>query len=323
MKAVPATDFRLKSTLGIAVTVILIVTPLSINHFLNSQYLMGTGALVLVNLFVLIAWSCIANRYNPNITFVVLVPCITLLLVYTLRTMGIIGVFWCYPTVLAFYFILYEKQAWISNAAFLVIVLPQAWTVLGQADALRFTLTLIAVGVFSTIFVRVITRQQEKLEDQAVTDPLTGLLNRTLLHETLVHAVEQNHRMGAPMTLVSLDLDNFKAVNDTLGHNAGDAVLRNVGELLRDRIRRSDKVFRLGGEEFLALLYDTDTSHGINLAEDLRSTIEMQSVLPDHPVTASLGIATLQPGEDWDNWMKRCDENLYRAKLNGRNMVVS
>lgn len=234
-----------------------------------------------------------------------------------------IAAFWSYPTIFGFYFMLRERQAWIASITFHVCVIPQAWLTLDPSHALRFTITLIAVSIFSAIFVRVITNQQNRLETQVATDPLTGLLNRTLLHDTLEHAVQQNHRMNTPMTLITLDLDHFKSINDTLGHDAGDTVLRGIGKHLHDRIRRSDKVFRLGGEEFLALLYNTDATHGLNLAEELRSSIETQIVLPDHPVTASIGVATLQTDESWDEWMKRCDKNLYRAKQDGRNKVVA
>jgi len=125
------------------------------------------------------------------------------------------------------------------------------------------------------------------------------------------------------MTLISLDLDNFKKINDTLGHDAGDDVLRGIGKLLQKRIRRSDKVFRLGGEEFLILLYETDSAQGLLVAEELRKKIESMRLLPDRSVTTSVGVATLQPKEDWRDWMKRSDDNLYRAKKEGRNRVLA
>jgi diguanylate cyclase (GGDEF)-like protein len=126
------------------------------------------------------------------------------------------------------------------------------------------------------------------------------------------------------MTLAVLDLDHFKMINDQLGHGSGDEVLRGVGEFLLKHIRRrTDKVFRIGGEEFLVLLYDTDIDHGRQFAEELCSGLASFPLLPGRPVTVSIGVAALQSGEDWDDWMKRCDENLYQAKLRGRNRVVS
>lgn len=317
-----ASDFRTKVTLGISITLLVFVTPLSVNHFIQGRYYLGFGSLAILALFAFFAWTCRLGRYNPSITFVLFTPAITLFLAYTFHRMDLVAAFWSYPTALGFYFMLRERQAWLASIIFNASIIPQAWLTLDPSNALRFTVTLITVSVFSAIFVRVISSQQSKLESQVATDPLTGLLNRTLLHDTLEHAVQQNRRMDAPMTLVTLDLDNFKKINDTLGHDAGDTVLRNIGELLRGRIRRSDNGFRLGGEEFLVLLYDTDLEHSLQFAEELRNTIESLPILPNHQVTTSIGVATLQTGEDWDDWMKRCDQKLYSAKLNGRNLVV-
>jgi diguanylate cyclase (GGDEF)-like protein len=157
----------------------------------------------------------------------------------------------------------------------------------------------------------------------AATDSLTGLLNRTLLQITLEQVIQQNNRTGEPMTLVTLDIDHFKKINDALGHDAGDTVLQSIAELLQNRLRRIDKVFRLGGEEFLALLHGTDAGNGQQIAEELRKAVESLTLFPEQHITVSIGVATLQPGEEWTTWMKRSDDNLYRAKLEGRNRVIT
>jgi diguanylate cyclase (GGDEF)-like protein len=179
------------------------------------------------------------------------------------------------------------------------------------------------VSIFSAIFVRVISSQQDRLQQQAVTDPLTGLLNRSLMEVFLEHAVRQHARDGTPMTIAALDLDHFKTINDTLGHDAGDHALRAFAKLVLGRCRSTDRIFRTGGEEFLLLLEDTDAKNASGISEDLRRSVETHPLVPEHPVTVSIGLATLQPGEDWHAWMKRSDENLYRAKLEGRNRVAS
>lgn len=212
---------------------------------------------------------------------------------------------------------------WVAVAALLVVAVPQAWVVLSPSLATRVAATLCAVSVFSAIFARVIEAQQRRLVTLAVTDPLTGLANRALLRGTLEQAIQQKHRRGAPMTLVTLDLDHFNAINDTLGQDAGEAVLRGVGDLLNRRIRRADRVFRLGGEEFLALLCGTNAEVGQRVAEELRDAIGSLSLIPDRTVTVTVGIAALRPGEDGAEWMKRGDENLYRAKSAGRDRVAA
>ena len=309
--------------MGVAVTALIFLTPFSINNFFQGRYVLGAGSLAIVAMLAVNAWGTSRGRYNPALTFLSIVPAILFFLVIAFRKQGIIGALWCYPAVISFYFMLPERKAWLANAAILCVALPMAWTVLEFPLAARVAATLVAVSTFSAIFVRVIATQQYQLQAQAVTDVLTGLSNRVLLGSSLEQAIEQNRRTNAVMTLVALDLDHFKMINDTFGHNVGDTVLQGIGGLLQKRIRRSDRAFRLGGEEFLVLLYGTDLENGRRFAEELRSAIESLPLLPDHTVTSSIGIATLQPGEDWDEWMKRSDENLYRAKAAGRNCVVA
>lgn len=125
------------------------------------------------------------------------------------------------------------------------------------------------------------------------------------------------------MTLLMLDVDNFKAINDTFGHPGGDEVLRGIGAYFRRRIRSSDTVFRVGGEEFLVLLFDTNAADALSTAEEMGSEIKALGLLPDHEVTMSIGIASLQPDDNLDEWVKRADEKLYLAKSSGRDRVVA
>jgi len=317
-----AADFRGKTTLGVGVVGVILLTPFVINNFVQGRPLLGGGALAIVALLAFNAWSISRGRYYPSITLIGLVPVIVLFLVFALRKQGMVGALWCYPAVISFYFMLPERRAWLANAILLGVALPEVWSVIDHPLATRVAATLVAVSAFSAIFIRVITAQQRRLEAQAVTDPLTGLFNRMLLHDTLEQAIEQNKRTGAPMTLVTLDLDHFKEINDTLGHDAGDAVLQGVGQLLRRRLRRVDHLFRIGGEEFLALLYATDADNARNVAESLRGAIAAHPFLTGRSVTASLGVAALHPGDDWRAWMKRSDDKLYVAKSGGRDRVV-
>jgi diguanylate cyclase len=315
-------DFLVSSTLGVALTTLILLAPFGINNFYQGRILLGIGSSIIVLLCAINAWYCHRGSYYPSINFYGLAPAIIFILIFVYRQQGVIGTYWSYPAVVTFYFMLPERKAWIANALLLAIVLPLAWQVLDDSVVLRFVISLLAVSIFSAIFVRVITKQHLKLKSIAATDSLTGLFNRTLLQDTLEYAVHQSDRMKAPMTMMVLDLDHFKAINDSLGHEAGDSVLRGVGELLKKRIRGSDKIFRIGGEEFLVLLSNTDSNGGQRIAEELRSAMESQSLLSDRTVTVSIGVASLHSGENWKQWMKRCDEKLYRAKMNGRNQVV-
>jgi diguanylate cyclase (GGDEF)-like protein len=168
----------------------------------------------------------------------------------------------------------------------------------------------------------------ETVERQAVTDELTGLFNRRRFQEAMVTEVERSKRFGQAVGLVLLDLDDFKAVNDTYGHQQGDLVLREVARVLRERSREIDAPARYGGEELAVVLPGTDLEGAFNLAERVRAGIE-ELELPllegggRLRVTASFGVATL-PGsaDDTRGLVAAADEALYRAKRAGKNRTV-
>jgi diguanylate cyclase (GGDEF)-like protein len=168
----------------------------------------------------------------------------------------------------------------------------------------------------------------ETVERQAVTDELTGLFNRRRFQEAMATEVERSKRFGQPVGLVLLDLDDFKAVNDTYGHQQGDLVLREVARVLRETSREIDEPARYGGEELAVVLPGTDLEGAYNLAERVRAGIE-ELALPlldgdgTLRVTASFGVATL-PGsaDDMRELVAAADEALYRAKRAGKNRTV-
>jgi two-component system cell cycle response regulator len=165
-----------------------------------------------------------------------------------------------------------------------------------------------------------------RFEQLASTDPLTGCLNRRALVEKLEQEVERANRYDFPVTVLMIDLDRFKLVNDTRGHLVGDAVLRQLGELLRAEVRSVDLVARYGGEEFVVLLPNTATDGGVSFAERLRQRVERHDFaggLAPLAITVSIGVATYpaQPGQTVEELLAAADQALYRAKHDGRNLV--
>jgi diguanylate cyclase (GGDEF)-like protein len=155
----------------------------------------------------------------------------------------------------------------------------------------------------------------------AERDSLTQLLSRSGMEAHLPILLESCEGQGRPVSSVMVDLDHFKEVNDSLGHVAGDEVLRTVGALLRSTVRREDIAVRYGGEEFLLVLAGARRLHARLLAERIRERLEntRYSDYPDLQVTCSLGVAERGDGEPIGEWFHRADQALYRAKERGRN----
>ncbi|MDR3640217.1 MAG: sensor domain-containing diguanylate cyclase [Humidesulfovibrio sp.] len=170
----------------------------------------------------------------------------------------------------------------------------------------------------------VLTRYQNRVEEMATTDKLTGLLNRQTLDVLFQQAISLAQRAGEPLAVLLADIDYFKAVNDRHGHLAGDGALKCVAACLRQNLRASDTVCRWGGEEFLMILKNCDAQAGRALAEKLRQAVEadaeLRALTPDG-VTLSFGVAQLSAGETEENLVGRADKALYEAKLAGRNRV--
>lgn len=168
---------------------------------------------------------------------------------------------------------------------------------------------------------------QEKLREQANRDSLTGLFNRRYLEGTLERELARCKREGAPLTMLLLDVDNFKLVNDTYGHQAGDEVLRIFGKLLLEKARTEDIVCRYGGEEFLLVLPKMPLAIARERGAYLLKLFEETTVLFGKlriRVTTSIGIAAAPEHADSAEGLVRCaDEALYLAKHNGRNQVVT
>ena len=312
-----------KSTLAVTLIGTVALAPFVISNLLIGRYPLALGTLIVTCLFAINAWLLRKGTYSPTVTLYSTAPAILLLLGISIHTQGISGALWSYPALITFYFMLDERKAWIANIILMMITFPLSWLYIEHGQATRVIVTVIAVSIFSAVFIRIINEQQSRLQAQLVTDPLTGLLNRNLLDDTLNHILEQSNRNNLPMTLLSIDLDHFKIINDQFGHIGGDEVLEGLGKLLRHNTRGADRVFRLGGEEFMVILYGANSEDGLHVAENLRQTIEKHPFLPDKTVTASFGIATLVAGETPKEWVRRSDVNLYRAKLAGRNRVIS
>jgi diguanylate cyclase (GGDEF)-like protein len=186
------------------------------------------------------------------------------------------------------------------------------------------SMTLVAAAVVLVAMLAAFQQVKAQAEYDASTDQLTGLQNRRSAYEALEQLVARSHRSGAPLGVLNLDLDLFKQVNDRFGHETGDEVLAEVGRLFTKACRRGDVVARVGGEEFLILLPDTDEPGTMIVADKIRLLVSSEPIsTKEIAMSVSVG-ATMLRGDDADSptLLRRSDIALYQAKAGGRNRVV-
>ncbi len=167
------------------------------------------------------------------------------------------------------------------------------------------------------------TMDYEKIFAQARRDALTGLPNRLVFEERIDSIIKQADRYDCPLTLAALDLDHFKDVNDTMGHLMGDRVLQQVSKALQEQIRTSDLLVRMGGDEFLLILPNTDMAAARNLGERLCRAVEYLDITAGQAkLGISIGLAQWRPEISKHQWLEQADDILYQAKKNGRSQVA-
>ena len=186
------------------------------------------------------------------------------------------------------------------------------WKVVAAAAALLLV---------AFIWNRKLSRLNQELARLSVTDPLTGLFNRLMIDQTLNIEIQRAQRTGQPLSVIMLDLDHFKQVNDGFGHQVGDQVLVTLAKLLRLRTRKIDVAGRWGGEEFLVICPHTSLDGALALAESVRTTIDSHLFESVSHVTASLGVSSYLAGDTGKDLVARADAALYAAKKAGRNQV--
>lgn len=187
----------------------------------------------------------------------------------------------------------------------------------------RTAQTAISMAVLTTILVSIIQRWRRRLETMATTDELTGLYNSAALRRELDYHVGLARRIGEPFSLLFIDLDNFRGVNESRGHHGGSALLAEFGEILSGATRRDmDKCFRFGGDEFVILCPRTDAAKAADeTSQRIRQSVLSSPEFRECGVTVSIGVAQLKPEESARDLLRRADAALYAVKNSGKNGV--
>jgi diguanylate cyclase (GGDEF)-like protein len=176
--------------------------------------------------------------------------------------------------------------------------------------------------VLNSIDITKIKEMEEELKRLSITDPLTQIYNRAKFHQALEEEIKRQRRYETDLTAIMLDIDHFKPINDTYGHDVGDKILVSLVKLVKQCIRETDIFSRWGGEEFMVLLPHTSLDNAARLAERIRVKVMKNNFEVVGSVTCSFGVSELLPEDTDETFTKRVDNALYESKRNGRNRVT-
>ena len=229
---------------------------------------------------------------------------------------------WLFPLMIAMAGLLPTEAALVLG----ILTLAGLGTVHGRdADiaGLAEDVALAATWVIALTMMRMMTRQSDELADLALSDPLTGAYNRRYLTPQANRNLADFQRYARLSSMLMIDIDHFKEVNDRFGHAQGDLVLQGIVRMIDERIRGVDMLFRLGGEEFVVLLSEVGNQTAVRIAEELRLGISHLELLPGRSVTVSIGVCDVTRVDSAEDWLVRVDEAMYQAKEQGRNQVCA
>lgn len=317
-----ANDFQLAIVTFLSTIVLLGITPFTILRALNAQW-GGFAIDLLIQCGIvgamLRAWLT-GDANGPSIFLGYFIGITATGAVYVL---GAPGIYWFYPAIVANFFLVDRRRALIIALLSLTVVLFGGGIAASPTDAASFFVTVLVSALLTYAFAYRTAIQRTQLETLATKDALTGAFNRRSLLDELERARKTLAREHRNFGILVLDLDLFKNVNDEFGHAAGDQVLIDFARLLEQHIRKDDRLFRYGGEEFVVLVQQITGKSLQTMAENLRAVTEQNIRTPGgKPVTTSIGGALLQLDETVEAWFARADAALYAAKNAGRNRVL-
>ncbi len=296
------------------------VAPFVVVRWMDGDWLIAAIDTVIVVGFVSLGAYIYRTRRVRGASIALAILCIVGALV-TVYLRGVQQVYWAFPAIMACYYLLKPMAAVILTLSFYALIVPKIFQDLETFPAGTVAVTIFVTTAFAYAFSVINNRQQEQLVSLATKDPLTGAGNRRAFEVKLAEVTNSFSRSGQPTSLIVLDLDHFKNVNDLHGHAVGDQILREVVGIVNTRTRLNDSLFRIGGEEFVVVADGQSLADACHLAEQLRTLVEVNELVPNSAVTISLGVAEFRSGESPHRWLSRADAALYRAKRDGRNVM--
>lgn len=315
------TDFRLSIITLLAISALLGISPFAVMRFVQGNMLAGVVDLtIMLSITAGMVYAWVTGDTVRSGFFMAVVACGGAV------TVGVVvgepGLFWLYPCLVTSFFLTEPRYAIFINLAAVAALMVHGAAFSSTVQMWSFAATAVVVSCCAYAFAHRNENQRERLEHLATIDPLTGVKNRRSMDQELAMAAASAARTGISYALVLLDIDHFKKINDEHGHSVGDGVLTEMVALIEQNVRRSDQLFRFGGEEFVLLMGGVDQTGLRAVMHNLQHILHRFLRHPGGSVTASFGVALLKIGESPDEWLTRADEALYRAKAGGRDQIV-
>lgn len=297
-----------------------VLVPMLAHDLYTGEWLLASACLLLLGVIFSNIWLLSRSRQA------FLSPTLLLLSAILLALLSVVlgqrySLFWLFPLLAGLPVLLSFRRSVQMGLLAGALTVPLVLSEFPLSTAVVICVSLGLTWLVSTWLVFAVTEQSRRLRDMAITDPLTGAYNRRYLEEQAAQAMSAWQRYRHPATMLLIDIDHFKRINDKHGHAVGDLAIKRLVEVISGRIRSVDTVCRFGGEEFVVLLSETGIDGARRIAEELRQLVEGAKILPVGTMTISIGVCEVMSASNLDQWFNLADTALYLAKRNGRNRV--
>ena len=315
-----SSPLALRILMGLSGLLFIFVMPLTFYRLVIGDWKVFALDLFLVSSAALIFACAYRQKY---VRFSQIYMCLLVSIGSTLTVVlgGVNQVYWIYPASLTMFFLVSTRTAYLYVFLMCTLIFAPLQTSLSTFELINVFVALFGTTSFITVFANEIKSENRNLDQLATHDFLTESGNRRAFDHKLRMLVDEFQSLCGPVSLIVLDIDDFKSLNDNHGHGVGDNVLKHLVKNVNKILRKTDMVYRIGGEEFAILITDATLDDAQLIAEKIRKKIDNETSQAIPAFTVSLGVSSLLPGESGYDWLRRADMAMYTAKKNGKNQV--
>lgn len=297
------------------------VTPVTFARLIQEDWAIFFLDLFLVSSAALIFWNTYRRRY-VMLMQVYLCTLVSLGSSLSVIFNGAEQVYWVYPSTLTIFFLVRPLIAFAYTVGICLLIFPTIMFSVETMEMVTIFLALFGTAFFINVFASEIRSENANLTSLAAKDFLTGCGNRRAFKTEVEQRYNDFIINDKSSCLIVLDIDDFKLLNDQHGHVVGDMVLKVLADAISYRIRRTDNLYRLGGEEFAVLVPNAELKDSLQLAEEIKTALAKQQSTDVPRFTVSLGVTQLKKNESIDEWIARTDMAMYKSKNTGKNRVT-